>query len=118
MRFIGLVFLLLQILAVIIFFTFFYINLADNGLESDGIGGIFLSLIPPATFFIVGLIVERRFFNKRRNSSGNEDPNVGNNNSQDQEAESPIDGGIQSADNPSGRQHNNGDENTHLLLQE
>ena len=103
-RFIGLVLLLLQTLAVIIFFTLSYINLADNGLESDGIGGIFLSLIPPATFFIVGLIVERRFFNK----------SVEKNNSQDQEIESPIDGDIQSADNPSGHQYNI-DENTHLL---
>ena len=103
-RFIGLVLLLLQILAIIIAFTLFYINLVDNGLESDGIGGLFLSLIPPATFFIVGLIVERRFFNK----------SVEKNNSQDQEIESPIDGGIQSADNPSGHQYNI-DENTHLL---
>ena len=90
--------------------------MADNGLESDGIGGIFLSLIPPATFFIVGLIAERRFFNKSRNSSGNQGSNVGKDNSQVQEAESPIDGGIQSANNPSGSQQNIVDENTHLLL--
>ena len=117
-RFIGLVFLLLQILAIIITFTCFYINLADNGLESDGIGGIFLSLIPPATFFIVGLIVERRLFNKARNSSGNED--LDRNDSQ--ESSSQVDescigmmerGGAQSTDYPSVRQHI--DENTHLL---
>ena len=117
-RFIGLVFLLLQTLAVIILFTLFYINLADKGLESDGIGGIFLSLIPPATFFIVGLIAERRLFNKTRKPSGNEDRNVEENNFKDQ-VESPIrmiaGGGIQSTDQPSVHQCNNIDENTHLL---
>ena len=117
-RFIGLVLLLLQTLAVIIFFTLFYINLADSGLESDGIGGIFLSLIPPATFFIVGLIAERRLFNKTRKPSGNEDRNVEENNFKDQ-VESPIrmiaGGGIQSTDQPSVHQCNNIDENTHLL---
>ena len=117
-RFIGLVLLLLQILAIIVFFTFFYIHLTDNGLESDGIGGIFLSLIPPATFFIVGLIVERRLFNKARNSSGNED--LDRNDSQ--ESSSQVDescigmmerGGAQSTNHQSVRQHI--DENTHLL---
>ena len=117
-RYIGLVLLLLQILAIIVFFTFFYIHLTDNGLESDGIGGIFLSLIPPATFFIVGLIVERRLFNKARNSSGNED--LDRNDSQ--ESSSQVDessigmmerGGAQSTNHPSVRQHI--DENTHLL---
>ena len=113
-RFIGLFLLLLQILAIIIAFTLFYINLVDNGLESDGIGGLFLSLIPPATFFIVGLIVERRFFNKGRKSSGNNDSQENTS----QEVESVIaGGGIQSINHPNVHQCNI-DENTHLLLRQ
>ena len=72
-RFFGLLFFLLQVLAVLVFFTLFYIYLADNGLESDGIGGIFLSLIPPAIFFLVGLIVERRFIHNTNRTSLNEE---------------------------------------------
>lgn len=65
-NFLALAFVCLQLLGILVLFTLFYLNLASNGLQSDNIGGIFLSLIPTAIFFIVGLIIKRHFFSKRK----------------------------------------------------
>ena len=64
-RFCILLFLLFCILGVIFLFTLFYISLCNNGLQSESLGGIFLSLIPPAIFFLLGLTIKRHFFNKK-----------------------------------------------------
>ena len=42
--------------------TLFYIVLVDNGLKSAGMGGIILLLIPPFAVFVIGLIVNQKFF--------------------------------------------------------
>ena len=42
--------------------TLFYIVLVDNGLKSSGMGGIILLLIPLFVVFVIGLIVNQKFF--------------------------------------------------------
>lgn len=70
MRFCGLLLLLLLILAVLLFFTTFYVNLSLNGLQSESLGGIFLSLIPPVIIFLLGLTIKQQLFNKNELTEG------------------------------------------------
>ena len=39
--------------------TLLFIALVDNGLQSAGIGGFILSLVPPTVIFVIGLCVSR-----------------------------------------------------------
>ena len=41
--------------------TLLFISLVDNGLQSAGMGGFILSLIPPTAIFVIGLCVNRKF---------------------------------------------------------
>ena len=41
--------------------TLLFIALVDNGLQSAGIGGFILSLIPPTAIFVIGLCVNSEF---------------------------------------------------------
>lgn len=41
--------------------TFLFIALVDNGLQSAGVGGFILSLVPPIAVFVIGLCINREF---------------------------------------------------------
>ena len=41
--------------------TLLFIALVDNGLQSAGIGGFILSLVPPTAIFVIGLCINREF---------------------------------------------------------
>jgi hypothetical protein len=41
--------------------TLLFISLVDNGLQSAGVGGFILSLIPPVVVFVIGLGINREF---------------------------------------------------------
>ena len=41
--------------------TLLFIILVDNGLQSAGIGGFILSLVPPTAVFVIGLCINREF---------------------------------------------------------
>lgn len=45
---------------LVISVTLLFIVLVDNGLQSAGVGGFILSLIPPITIFVIGLCVNRK----------------------------------------------------------
>ena len=82
-------------LGLIITITLLFIALVDNGLQSAGIGGFILSLIPPTAVFVIGLCVNRKiavnFYHKVLTSSstitGSSDTN---------EADTPTNGTINS----------------------
>jgi hypothetical protein len=46
---------------LIITVTLLFISLVDNGLQSAGVGGFILSLIPPVVVFVIGLGINREF---------------------------------------------------------
>jgi hypothetical protein len=41
--------------------TLLFISLVDNGLQSAGVGGFILSLVPPTAIFVIGLGINREF---------------------------------------------------------
>ena len=41
--------------------TILYVVLVDNGLKAAGMGGLILSLVPPVTVFIIGLIINQKY---------------------------------------------------------
>ena len=41
--------------------TLIFIALVDNGLQSAGVGGFILSLVPPTAVFVIGLCINREF---------------------------------------------------------
>ena len=46
-------------IVIIVIVTILFIVLVDNGLQSAGIGGFFLSIVPPMIIFVIGLCVNR-----------------------------------------------------------
>ena len=53
-------FIALCTVGLVISVTLLFIVLVANGLQSAGIGGFILSLIPPTTIFVIGLCVNRK----------------------------------------------------------
>ena len=52
--------------------TLMYIMFVDNGLRSAGMGGLILSLVPPFSVFVIGLVVNRKLSRSTTSStSGN-----------------------------------------------
>ena len=64
--------------------TFVFIIFVDNGLESTGMGGLILSLIPPFIVFVIGFYVRRYYFRPTNSGSSaavlGEQPNTSTNN--------------------------------------
>ena len=54
------------ICGLLLVITFLFIILVDNGLKSAGMGGIILSLVPPLAVFIIGLIINQKYFKSKR----------------------------------------------------
>ena len=53
------IFIAICTIGLIITITVLFIGLVDNGLQSAGIGGFILSLVPSTTVFVIGLCVNR-----------------------------------------------------------
>ena len=49
--------------------TLLYIVFVDNGLKSAEIGGFILSLVPPLAVFVIGFIVNRKYYNYFRSNT-------------------------------------------------
>ena len=57
--------------------TLLFIALVDNGLQSAGVGGFILSLVPPTAVFVIGLCINREFaINFYRNVLTNNGPGM------------------------------------------
>jgi hypothetical protein len=52
----------LIICGLLLVITLLYIVLVDNGLKSAGMGGLVLSLVPPFAVFMIGLIINQKYF--------------------------------------------------------
>ena len=59
--------------AVVVSFALVYLMLLDNGLQTSGVGGFLLSLFPPFIFFMIGLIVQRKFLRKKKQDGSDEE---------------------------------------------
>ena len=46
--------------------TLLFIVLVNNGLKSAGMGGLILSLVPPLAVFIIGLIINQKYFKSQK----------------------------------------------------
>ncbi len=62
--------------AVVVSFSLVYLAFLDNGLHSNGVGGFLLSLLPPFTFFMIGLIVQKKFLRKKETDKSREDEEI------------------------------------------
>ena len=62
--------------AVVVSFSLVYLTFLDNGLHSNGVGGFLLSLLPPFTFFMIGLIVQKKFLRKKETDKSKEDEEI------------------------------------------
>ena len=54
------------ICGLLVAITLLFIVLVDNGLKSAGMGGLVLSLVPPFTVFIIGLIINQKYFKSQK----------------------------------------------------
>jgi hypothetical protein len=50
-----------------------FIALVDHGLQSAGIGGFILSIVPPLTIFVIGLCVSSEIIHHKFNIFANEE---------------------------------------------
>ena len=55
----------LMISGLLLTITLLYIVFVDNGLQSAGMGGLILSLVPPFAVFIIGLIINQKYFKSK-----------------------------------------------------
>ena len=53
--------------------TTLFIALVDHGLQSAGIGGFILSIVPPMTIFVIGLCVNREIIRHKFNIFANKE---------------------------------------------
>ena len=60
-------------IVIIVIVTILFIALVDNGLQSAGIGGFILSIVPPMTIFVIGLCVNRDIIRRKFNIFANEE---------------------------------------------
>ena len=56
----------LMICGLLLAISFLYIVLVNNGLKSAGMGGLILSLVPPLAVFIIGLIINQKYFKSQK----------------------------------------------------
>ena len=56
----------LLICALLLATSLLYMILVDNGLKSAGTGGLILSLVPPLAVFIIGLIINQKYFKSQK----------------------------------------------------
>ena len=61
------------IIGLIVTVTTLFIALVDHGLQSAGIGGFILSIVPPMTIFVIGLCVNREIICHKFNIFTNEE---------------------------------------------
>ena len=59
----------LLICGLLLAITLLYIVLVNNGLQSAGMGGLVLSLVPPFAVFTIGLIINQKYFNSQKEPS-------------------------------------------------
>jgi hypothetical protein len=59
----------LLICVLLLAISLLYIILVDNGLKSAGMGGLVLSLVPPFAVFIIGLIINQKYFKSPKEPS-------------------------------------------------
>ena len=59
----------LLICGLLLSISLLYIVLVDNGLQSAGMGGLILSLVPPLAVFMIGLIINQKYFKSKRSAS-------------------------------------------------
>ncbi len=52
-------------IGLVITVTILFIALVDHGLQSAGIGGFILSVLPPMTIFVIGLCVNREIIHRK-----------------------------------------------------
>ena len=55
-----------MICGLLLAITLLYIVFVNNGLKSAGMGGLILSLVPPFTVFIIGLIINQKYFKSQK----------------------------------------------------
>ena len=60
-------------IGLIVTVTLLFIALVDHGLQSAGIGGFILSIVPPMTIFVIGLCVNREIIHHKFNIFANEE---------------------------------------------
>ena len=60
-------------IGLIVTVTILFIALVDHGLQSAGIGGFILSIVPPMTIFVIGLCVNRDIIRRKFNIFANEE---------------------------------------------
>ena len=84
--------------ALIFTVTLLFIAFVENGLQSTGVGGFILSLLPPIIVSVLGLIINRKivlnFFRKVLTSSSNSMTGTTSSSSDADEAVIPADGNI------------------------
>ena len=56
----------LIICGLLLAITLLFMVLVDNGLKSAGMGGLILSLVPPLAVFIIGLIINQKYFKSQK----------------------------------------------------
>lgn len=55
--------------AVVVSFSLVYLAFLGNGLHTAGVGGFLLSLFPPFLFFMIGLVIQRKFVHHKKETS-------------------------------------------------
>jgi hypothetical protein len=60
-------------IGLIVTVTILFIALVDHGLQSAGVGGFILSVVPPMTIFVIGLCVNREIIHHKFNIFANEE---------------------------------------------
>jgi hypothetical protein len=58
-------------IGLIVTVTILFIALVDHGLQSAGVGGFILSVVPPMTIFVIGLCVNREIIHRKFNIFAN-----------------------------------------------
>ena len=56
----------LIICGLLLAISLLFIVFVDNGLKSAGMGGLILSLVPPLAVFIIGLIINQKYFKSQK----------------------------------------------------